>query len=583
MSDGLIALLKTEGGTGEWSRVLESILVDEFKVNLLKYIFDDHLVYRPENKPFVLYEFNNGENELTENDYNFLKNLAEESICEYNKARIYDFLWFANKDFNAALQAYQYYEEYVSKSELFDYNFVSVNRMISIYQVTKNQSFNRNRLHDLLKRTLQQEKEGGKPYYLIETCYKYAYLENSELINIINTILNGYADNSKEYQLIGKYTDLMEKILRSEKKIKAKKLEDDPDIVKARKRKVQALLAAADCFSSDNAVAGFQKVRYWQKAANVLKTLSGTEEERKQLLREISKLQIKAVGQVPVFSTSIDNTESVKNLISSIERLDKKELLCYFALFPPLPNADEIRKKVLKKNKISTLFPSAIMNNAGKKVAISKPLYEGQTVNESVLEAEMEHTARRQIDLISQGIIGNVRNILVSKYQVEEADIKEIIEQSVFVSEERGQSYTKGLLAGFRGDMMTALCILIPQVEKSIRDIAEICGEVAYNIKEDLTEELKTFNGILDLPKVKECMDEDLLLTLRTVFCSKFGFNMRNEIAHGTVSDSYYHTFGALYTWWLVFRLCYMFCGVFRNDMLEQVSKKLNDVVSEKC
>ena len=412
--------------------------------------------------------------------------------------------------------------------------------MISIFLIAPSQGFNKNKLCDLIRRILQQENNGGKAYYLIETCYKNKLLENTELINTINSILNQYPLNSKEFQLIGLYTDLLDKILCDENNLN-KKAGDNPEVKKARKRKAQALLAAADYFSCEDAGSGFQKVHYMQKAVNVLKTISGTEEERKEILRAMAEIQKKSASQVPRYSVSIDNSEQVKALLDSIERLNKEELLYYFAMLPLFPRADQIRERALNKSKgVFNLFPSAMLNNEGKKVAISKQIFDGQKLNESALADEMERIAKMEIDMVAQSIIGNMRNVLIAKYQIEEIDVECIVEKSAFVSEERRQLFTKGLLAGFRGDMMTALCILIPQVEKSVRDLAEMCGEIVYNIKEDSTEELKTFNGILDLPNVKACLDDDFLLVLRTVFCSKFGFNMRNEIAHGTVSDKYF-------------------------------------------
>lgn len=574
-------LLKTEGGYDTWNQKLEATLSDVLENDILKNIFSDNFVHRPEDPPFALWEISNdGKLELSENQIDFLRDLAEEDICEYNKARIYDFLWFTKKDFKAALLAYQYYEEYISRSEKFEYNFIAANRMISIFLMAKSQGFNKNKLCDLIRRILQQEKNEGKVYYLIETCYKNKLLENTELINTINSILNQYPLNSKEFQLIGLYTDLLEKILCDENNLN-RKAGDNSEVKKARKRNAQALLAAADYFSCEDAGSGFQKVHYMQKAVNVLKTISGTEEERKEILRAMAEIQKKSASQVPRYSVSIDNSEQVKALLDSIERLNKEELLYCFAMLPLFPRAEQIRERALNRFKgVFNLFPSAMLNNEGKKVAISKQIFDGQKLNESALADEMERIAKMEIDMVAQSIIGNMRNVLIARYPIEEIDVECIVEKSAFVSEERRQLFTKGLLAGFRGDMMTALCILIPQVEKSVRDLAEMCDEVVYNIKEDSTEELKTFNGILDLPNVKACLDDDLLLVLRTVFCSKFGFNMRNEIAHGTVSDRYFLSFGALYAWWLAFRLCYMFCGRSRYDMQEQVMKKMSDNLS---
>lgn len=50
------------------------------------------------------------------------------------------------------------------------------------------------------------------------------------------------------------------------------------------------------------------------------------------------------------------------------------------------------------------------------------------------------------------------------------------------------------------------------------------------------------------------------------IFCSKFGFNMRNDIAHGLVPDKQFNSYKVLYTWWFILKMCYMFCGKLQID-----------------
>ena len=130
-------------------------------------------------------------------------------------------------------------------------------------------------------------------------------------------------------------------------------------------------------------------------------------------------------------------------------------------------------------------------------------------------------------------------------------------------------------MAGFSGDFLTALSILVPQVENSVRELALECGEPVYNLNEDGIEEIKTMHAVLELDGVKEHLDEDFLLALKTVFCSKFGFNMRNDIAHGLLSDKQFQSFHALYTWWFILKICYMFCGELQVKNRIKVNDKL--------
>ena len=82
-----------------------------------------------------------------------------------------------------------------------------------------------------------------------------------------------------------------------------------------------------------------------------------------------------------------------------------------------------------------------------------------------------------------------------------------------------------------------------------------------YNLKDDGTEEAKTFHALLDLPDVAEILEADLLFTLKAVFCSKYGLNLRNENAHGLLSDGFFFSNKAYYVWWLIFSLCYKLNG----------------------
>ena len=193
----------------------------------------------------------------------------------------------------------------------------------------------------------------------------------------------------------------------------------------------------------------------------------------------------------------------------------------------------------------------------------------------------MEHRTSELMDFFSQIMIWNTLNYIRSKFVIEEKDIREIVENSVIVPEDRKEAYIKGLMAGFLGDFLTALYILIPQVENSVRELAMQCGEPVYNLNENGIEELKTMHAVLELEGVKECLDDDFLLAIKTIFCSKFGFNMRNDIAHGLVADKQFNSYKVLYTWWFILKMCYMFCGKLQIDNRIKVNKKLEKLLRE--
>ena len=112
--------------------------------------------------------------------------------------------------------------------------------------------------------------------------------------------------------------------------------------------------------------------------------------------------------------------------------------------------------------------------------------------------------------------------------------------------------------------------------------LAVECGEPVYNMNEEGIEEVKPMHAVLELEGVKESLDEDLIFALNTIFCSKFGFNMRNNVAHGMLDDQAFQSFKALYIWWFALKFCYLFCGKLQEENRNKINKKLKPLMEKK-
>ena len=204
------------------------------------------------------------------------------------------------------------------------------------------------------------------------------------------------------------------------------------------------------------------------------------------------------------------------------------------------------------------------------------------TIDEGALKDNMERTAAMEMDYFAQILVSNTFEYIRSRFVIEESDVKKIVDVSCAIPEGRKESYTKGLMFGFSGDFLTALSILIPQIENAVRYLAVECGEPVYNMNEEGIEEVKPMHAVLELEGVKESLDEDLIFALNTIFCSKFGFNMRNNVAHGMLDDQAFQSFKALYIWWFALKFCYLFCGKLQEENRSKINKKLKQLMEKK-
>lgn len=82
------------------------------------------------------------------------------------------------------------------------------------------------------------------------------------------------------------------------------------------------------------------------------------------------------------------------------------------------------------------------------------------------------------------------------------------------------------LVAGFQLDLITAMSILMPQIENAIRCMVSECGVVVYKNYDDGVEECLSLDVILRLPEVEELFEEDFLFNLKVFFTSDYGFGM---------------------------------------------------------
>ena len=549
-------------------------------VYLLRNIIIEKWVHTPFDIPFPLARemWKTETIDIVEENTKILKELSESAIEEINKAKINDFLWNVKNDFMFAIKAVDAYKKHIESTDIFINNFMAINRLIFISRTINSKGITQDVRKQLIKKVLDEHNSTDyiEVSYLLNTALE-EKVDTEYLLQYTEKIISSFDDRSYDYLLIGELCDLLEKFYCEKNGWKKEKCITNPQLIKIRRRKIQSLLMMANSFTSSNPVEILRKVKYLKDAVKILKTINGTELERKELLMEIEGLEKKSISVMPVIKIEHDHTETVRLLRQQLEVLDKEESLCYFLSFIPFPEKKRLEESIKNSEGFaSSLFSVGIIGKDGKPIAKSQPIKTANNeFDKEAFQARLEQKAAKTINCFSQIVIGNTLNYIQSHFTIEENDIRKIVEGSVFVPSDRQESYIKGIMAGVSGDFMTALYILVPQAENSLRELAKMCGEPVYNINEEGIEELKTIHAILNLDGIKEKLDEDFLLSLKTVFCSKFGLNIRNNIAHGLFSDEQFQSYEALYTWWFILKMCYMFCGELRIKNRIKVNKKL--------
>lgn len=195
------------------------------------------------------------------------------------------------------------------------------------------------------------------------------------------------------------------------------------------------------------------------------------------------------------------------------------------------------------------LIPTAFLDQEGKTKAISGD-------GEDSLENSMFKIATFDQCWYALNFIVPACNQIYSDHSVDLEDLSFVVVENPFIPKGREPLYARGLLAGLQGDPVVAAHLLIPQLENSLRHILKQKGFITSNLTSGMIQDDYTLNKIIDLPGLKEILNENIIFTLKGLLVERMGSNLRNEICHGLFDHNQFFTAQLAYLWWLTLYLC---------------------------
>ena len=148
------------------------------------------------------------------------------------------------------------------------------------------------------------------------------------------------------------------------------------------------------------------------------------------------------------------------------------------------------------------------------------------------------------------------RLTILKEHPIRRRDLFFLLANNPFVPAGHEGIYVRGLQAGFSGDWLVAMHLLIPQIESSIRYVFQQHDVVTSTLESDGTQKERDLNQLLWMPELEHIFGPDIAFDLRGILIERFGDNMRNEFAHGLMPESAFYVPTAAYLWWLVLHLC---------------------------
>ncbi|MGF1640500.1 MAG: hypothetical protein ACFCUO_06080 [Rhodospirillales bacterium] len=326
----------------------------------------------------------------------------------------------------------------------------------------------------------------------------------------------------------------------------------------------RCLKKAAECYVSMAAAADFKGMAaasWLMDAIRALRRLPGTKERRVELEAKLSEAQASISDEMGVISTEIDLGEIVDHTRKVIGGLTLPQALAKFARLERSPEPETLRKEALKQaeeNPLSSIVPMAIHDDEGKLVAQSPGILGGPESEDVGLRHLIARHEGIRREITVSGAIEPARRLIQAEHPLCVRHFEPITAMSPFAPPGHADLYALGFARFFGGDFISALSILVPQLENSLRHVLRQAAIDPSSIQSDMTQESRTISVMLDKDgtALERIFGPAIVFEIENLFAFRGGPMIRHRVAHGLMPAGAFYSSDEIYACWFIFHLC---------------------------
>ena len=472
--------------------------------------------------------------DISEDDYLILHSLKLEKMPLILRALIADILWTNKKEFNAAKIAANAYWELFTFWYRDDDNVGTldiIRRAVCISAQTK-QTLLFEKIQGWFVDFLEEKAANSDGFFalrVMELFFGQKNFDVSIFLPVLDDLIDGNSDNiAKVEQAYKLKTECLFKLKRKEDAIKNNNLLADYYLEFAEKifkKDIQGALRA---------------VNFYQKGIMLYRN-NGESDKADAAHKRLVEIQ-KEIPKIMVpFSVELDIKGVIDNLKANMEGLSFEECVIRLTQMFVFEKQEDIKKRVIeefKDNPISHLFGKSLINAQGQTVLALHPLdIHDPEKDPKLMELHMYQNALEKQKVAGDIWVKNALIIIRDKFVIDKSMVEFLVKDNPIIPDGRERIFQSGLYMFLNGDYYEALHILAPQVENLFRNIAREVGGLTVTLEKDGSSMEKVLSSILSLPELVDCYDNDILFTFRGLLNEQAGANIRNEIAHGIISE----------------------------------------------
>lgn len=472
--------------------------------------------------------------DISEDDYLILHSLELDKMPLILRALIADILWTNKKEFSAAKIAADAYWKlfmlwYTDEDNVGTIDMIR--RAVCISVQTK-QTTLYNEIQEWFNEFIDTKAASAEGFFslrIMELFFKQKNFDVSIILKVLDDLIDGNSDNiAKVEQAYKLKTECLFKLKRKEDAIKNNNLLADYYLEFAEKifkKDIQGALRA---------------VNFYQKGIMLYRN-NGESDKADAAHKRLVEIQ-KEIPKIMVpFSVELDIKGVIDNLKANMEGLSFEECVIRLTQMFVFEKQEDIKKRVIKEfkdNPISHLFGKSLINAQGQTVLALHPLdIHDPEKDPKLMELHMYQNALEKQKVAGDIWVKNALIIIRDKFVIDKSMVEFLVKDNPIIPDGRERIFQSGLYMFLNGDYYEALHILAPQVENLFRNIAREVGGLTVTLEKDGSSMEKVLSSILSLPELVDCYDNDILFTFRGLLNEQAGANIRNEIAHGIISE----------------------------------------------
>lgn len=124
---------------------------------------------------------------------------------------------------------------------------------------------------------------------------------------------------------------------------------------------------------------------------------------------------------------------------------------------------------------------------------------------------------------------------LISEFEISTEDFMKKFNRWELLDNKNIPFIEHGISRFLEKDYLSALHILVPQLESTVRRMFSKTGYSTTSIRKGNTQQEVTFNEFLLRADIRSALGNDVHKLIQIVMVEQSGLNLRNEIAHGLI------------------------------------------------